>query len=117
MNSIDLELIKEVIYKKISEDAGFAEQRYEIPKENLQKLREHTEYENIECVSAMTYELNNKEVLAYIKNKGIAVENHHDFATICELMKKTCEVIHHDGTNYHHDDQNYGTIAQIEYAA
>lgn len=118
--SVTLEVagfFKEVTYKKISEDAGFAEHRYVIPKDNLEKLRAHVEYEDIECLPVMTYELDNPEVLAYIKDKGINVENHQDFATICKLMKKTCEVIHHDGANYHHDDDNNGTIAQMEYAA
>ena len=108
---------KELTYDKVSDDAGFAEHRYVIPKENLENLRAHVEYDDIACEPVMTYELNNPEVLAYIKDKGIDVDNHQDFATVCELMKKTCELISHDGVNYRHDDENYGTIAQMEQAA
>lgn len=106
----DLDLVK------ISDESCFAPHTFVIPEENVKKLKEHGEYQNQAIEGILSYELNNEEVLAYVKEKGIDVENNHDFVTICALMKKTSEIIHHDGVNYAHDGENIGTIAQMQFA-
>lgn len=100
----------------ISGDPGFMEHHCIVPEIHVQRLKAHHVYEYEACGTVFQYELNNPRVLEYIKAKGIDVENHHDFSTICQLMKKTAELIHHDGVNYCHDRDNRGTIAQIEHA-
>lgn len=100
----------------VAEEPEFGNRTFVIPEENVRKLNEHNDFTNEECEGIMQYELNNAEVLSYVKQKGIDVENHHDFATICALMKKTSEIIHHDGVHYNHDSENLGTIAQIKNA-
>lgn len=116
--SVDLESIgfhHESCATEVSKIPGFAAHHFVIPEVNIKKLQEHCDYTYEDCETDFIYELSNEEVLAYVKAKGIDVENNHDFATACALMKKTAEIIHHDGVNYTHSD-DYGTIAQFEHA-
>ncbi len=105
-----------LIIKPISDEPDFAPHSYTIPQDNINKLQQHNEYKNEPCEEILRYELNNQKVLSYIKEKGIDVDNHHDFSTICTLLEKVASTYHHDGANYTHDKENIGTIAQIEYA-
>lgn len=114
LDSINFHVDFELEY--ISDQPDFQEHHYVMNEKNVNLLKENNEYDSYECESIFKYELNNVEVLTYIKKLGIDIENHHDYATICKLMKKTCEIIRHDGVNYCHDCENRGTIAQIEYA-
>ena len=100
----------------ISDAPDFNEHHYIMNEENVKLLKENHTYDSYETDNIFTYELNNEDVLRYVKAIGIDVENNHDFDTVCKLMKKTCEIIHHDGVNYCHDRENRGTIAQIEFA-
>lgn len=101
---------------QISGEPGFGPHTYVIPEGNVQNLRSHGTYENQPCGGILCYALNDPEVLRFVKEKGIDVENHHDFATICSLMRKVARLIHHDGANYVHDREHVGTIAQIRFA-
>ena len=114
MKSISLKL--DLTIKQISDEPDFAEHAYIIPQINIEKLRQHNEYINEPCKEILKYELNNQKVFNYVKEKGIDVENHHNFSTVCALQKKVAEFYHHDGANYSHDKENIGTIAQIEFA-
>ena len=117
--TIDLKSIgfhKDLDATEISDEPGFAAHHFVIPEVNIKKLQAHCEYTYEDVETEFVYELCNEEVLAYVKEKGIDVENKHDFATACALMKKTAEVIHHDGVNYSHDNDNNGTIAQFQFA-
>lgn len=114
VKAIEYKYSLEITY--VAEEPEFGEHTFVIPEENVRKLNEHNDFTNEACEGIMKYELNNPEVLSYVKGMGIDVENHHDFATICALMKKTSEIIHHDGVHYNHDSENIGTIAQIKHA-
>lgn len=101
---------------EINKAPGFAPHHYVIPEINIKKLQEHSDYTWEDCETNYSYDLGNEEVLAFVKEQGIDVENKKDFETVCALMKKTAEIIHHDGMNYAHDNDNYGTIAQFQFA-
>ena len=111
-----LSMKKSLVIKKISDEPDFCDHYITIPEVNIQNLKKHNEYINEKGKNLFEYELNNPEVLSYIKELGIETENHHDFAAICALMNKTCQLIHHDGVNKVHDRVNRGTIAQIKHA-
>lgn len=101
--------------EKKSDTYEFAEPYVMIPQENIDRLREHNLFEVEETENVITYDLENPKVLSYVREHGIDVDNHNDFATMCALMKRTSEVIHHDGVNYKHSEK-IGTIAQFEHA-
>lgn len=102
--------------QKCSDEYMFCDEYYRISEENRAILRENNTYSSAASTVHSTYVLNDANVLSAAQDMGIAVENRHDFATICELMRKTEHVIHHDGVNYHHADQP-GTLAQLRQAA
>lgn len=114
MDSINLHIPLDI--RQISEEPGFGPHAYVIPEGNVQNLRAHSTFENRPCSGVLRYALNDPEVLRFVKEKGIDVENHHDFESICALMQKVCQLIHHDGANYTHDHAHVGTIAQIQFA-
>ena len=103
-------------WEYVSDTPNFGEHHYTLPEANVNRLKENHEYDFLPCNSIFKYELNNPEVLDYVRKKGIDVENNYDFDTVCKLMEKTCALIHHDGVNYCHDRAHRGTIAQIEFA-
>ena len=114
LNSIDLHVDFKMNY--ISDISDFQEHHYIMNEKHVNLLKNNHKYDSYECESVFKYELNNQEVFNYIRSIGINVENNHDLDTVVKLIKKTCEIIHHDGGNYIHDRENKGTIAQIEYA-
>lgn len=105
--SIDLE--------KTSDSCEFSEEYYIIPEKNREILKYNRTFEDGPAEIFSTWELGNREVLEVAEAMGIAVENHHDFATICALMRKTEAVIHQDGVNYCHS-RDHGTLAQLHQA-
>lgn len=114
MESVDFHIPLEI--RQISGDPGFGPHACVIPEGNVQNLRACSTYENRTCGGILRYALNDPEVLRFVQEKGIEVENHHDFATIRSLMRKVTRLIHHDGANYVHDREHVGTIAQIRFA-
>lgn len=114
LDTIDIHADLELDY--ISDTPDFKEHHYVMNEANVKLLKENHTYDLYEADNIFTYELNNIDVLNYIKSIGIDIDNHHDFDTVCKLMKKTSEIIHHDGVNYCHDRKNRGTIAQIKFA-
>ncbi len=107
---------KELTGTWISQEPDFREKYYKIPDANIENLWLYNSYENKPCDAMLTYELENQEVLAYLKKKGIDASNHRDINTVKLLMGQLCQQIHQDGTNYCHDRKNRGTIAQMEFA-
>lgn len=114
LESIGMHLDLEI--NQISVTPDFKEHHYMIPKANIENLNTYADYDKEGSKCILEYELNNQKVLAFIKQIGIEVENHHDMKTAYSLMQKTCDIIQHDGVNYTHDNEHYGTIAQIKYA-
>lgn len=100
----------------LQSDPGFAEHHFVIPAKNLANLKAHNAFTRTDCKRKFTYDLNDPSVFSYLRGKGICVENHHDLATVCLLMKQTSALIQQDGVNYCHDRDNIGTIAQMEHA-
>lgn len=104
-----------VSFTKIKSTYEFKEPYLIIPKRNIEILRENNSYEYKQSEMKLSYELNNKEVLAYLKEIGISTKNKSSLKAIEELLHKFCLIIHHDGANYTHSKE-YGTINQIKWA-
>jgi len=110
------EMHEEITGTLIAVEPGFTAHHCIVPQENIDRLRAYNTYQDLPCEPVLRHELNNENVLAFVKEKGFDVENHHDFATMCALMSKVCSRISQDGVNYCHDRENHGTIAQILHA-
>lgn len=102
--------------KYISNEPKFDSHHYIIPSAYVENLKANNCYQRHAHDTAFEYALNDPDVLAYIQEKGIIAENHHDLNTIRLLMKQTSLLIHQDGVNYCHDRENIGTIAQMNHA-
>ncbi len=102
--------------KYISDQPDIKTHNFCIPPVHLHNLTENNEYTSLPCETILEYELNQADVLAYLKKKGICAENHHDLDTILSLMRQVTQLIQQDGVNYNHDREHRGTIAQIEHA-
>lgn len=100
---------------KTADDYTFCDLYYVVTEENREILRTNNTYTTAPAPFSITYELENQGVLKIARDLGITLENHHDFASIYELMEKTEHVIHQDGVNYCHS-KDHGTIAQLKHA-
>lgn len=105
--SIDME--------KVSEEYVFCDPYFQIAAENRSILRTNNTYSSEPGAVRHRYELENREVLKEALYRGITPEHRHDFSAICELMRKTEQVIHQDGVNYRHAEE-HGTLAQLRQA-
>lgn len=102
--------------EKISDEYSFGDHHYIVTEENRNILRSNSTYTADSASVKLTYDLANQDVLKAVQEFGIRVENHHDFATILELMKQVEAVVHQDGVNYCHNRKERGTIAQLSHA-
>lgn len=119
IGTIDLSTIgfhHEFTPKYISDQPDFKQHNFCIPPAHLQNLTENNEYTFLPCENILEYELNRTDVLAYLQDKGICAENHHNLDTVLSLMRQLTQLIQQDGVNYNHDHDHRGTIAQIEHA-
>ena len=107
---------RELSLQLVSKESGFTGHHFTVPEPNIERLKMHQDYIEEPGEKVLRFELGNPQVLAYVKEKGIEVEDRHDLDSCLAIMDRLCAIIHQDGVNYTHDKENCGTIAQMENA-
>ena len=100
------------LLEKISDSAEYRDEYVVVPEQNIEILKETSDYVDDDVSVNFKYELGNKEVLKALDERGVERAKDTSFASIWKLFTKTCELYTQDGMGFTHSKE-YGTIAQI----
>ena len=103
------------VLEKVSDTADFMDEYVVVPEQNIEILRETSDYEDDDVSVDFKFELGNEDVLKALDERGFERAKDRSFASIWKLYTKTCELYTQDGMGFTHSKE-YGTLAQIHQA-